>query len=123
MNDELTNVICLEKTRDLTNNGQITNLKISSLPKTVKDTILVVDDLCDGGRTFVETALLLRMTCPNRKLLINVTHAVNESGLLKLTEYYNGIYITNSYKDWQKGHNFKNKVKIYNILDDSIMSI
>ena len=63
--------------------------------------LMVVDDLCDGGGTFAGIAQLLRSKYPNRKLSIFVTHMVNPKGIVTLSENYDEVYFTNSYKDWQ----------------------
>ena len=64
--------------------------------------ILVIDDLCDGGMTFKLIADFLKKECPNRELNITVTHMVNPKGIQTLSENYNKVYFTNSYKDWNK---------------------
>lgn len=62
---------------------------------------MVVDDLCDGGGTFAGIATLLKSKYPNRGLNIYVTHMVNPKGIRTLSEYYDNVYFTNSYRDWQ----------------------
>lgn len=64
--------------------------------------IIVLDDLCDGGSTFVELAKTVKAIDPNRKLAIWITHMVNELGIERLKEWYDEIYFTNSYKDWDE---------------------
>ena len=62
--------------------------------------LVVLDDLCDGGGTFVGIAELLNEKCPNRPKSIFVTHAVNYKGIENMSKHYDNVYITNSYKDW-----------------------
>lgn len=64
--------------------------------------IIVLDDLCDGGSTFVELAKAVKDIDPNRKLAICVAHMVNRLGIERLKEWYDEIYFTNSYKDWDE---------------------
>lgn len=53
--------------------------------------ILVVDDICDGGRTFIEVAKKLREhTAEN--LYLYVTHGIFSKGLGELLEYYKHIF-------------------------------
>ena len=93
--------ICLEKTRDLKNNGKLTGMKFSHIGENiVGDTILVRDDLCDGGGTFVLAAKLLREKFPDKKLSIFVNHMVNPRGIENLSVNYDDVYFTNSYKNW-----------------------
>lgn len=61
--------------------------------------IAVIDDLCDGGGTFKGIAKELDVLEPKEKHLY-VTHAIQESGLYMLSQLYDQIYITDSYKDW-----------------------
>lgn len=39
------------------------------------------------------------ITFPDRKLAIYVTHMVNPKGITTLSENYDEVYFTNSYKD------------------------
>lgn len=55
--------------------------------------ILVIDDICDGGRTFIELAKLL----PDDELYLYVSHGIFSQGLDELKKYYKHIYTTNSY--------------------------
>ena len=64
--------------------------------------IMVIDDLCDGGMTFKLIADYLNEVVPNHELNITVTHMVNPKGIQTLSENYNKVYFTNSYKDWSK---------------------
>lgn len=61
-------------------------------------TCVIYDDLCDGGRTFIEAAKILRARGSNTIVLI-VTHGIFSQGLAPL---YNGgvdyIITTNSYR-------------------------
>lgn len=76
----------------------IINVPTITLPN--KD-FVVIDDLCDGGRTFIELAKELRKKYPNRKKTLIVTHAVNLNGLKSVSEHYDKIIITDSYNDWE----------------------
>lgn len=64
--------------------------------------ILVIDDLCDGGGTFAALATELNAIYPDFKREIWVTHAIQKSGIRLLAAKYDKVYITNSYKDWNK---------------------
>jgi ribose-phosphate pyrophosphokinase len=56
--------------------------------------LLVVDDICDGGRTFTELAKVLNSPA---KLELFVTHGIFSKGIKQLTEAYDHIYTTNSF--------------------------
>lgn len=63
--------------------------------------ICVVDDLCDGGGTFIGIGNLLKEKLNPENLILNVTHAIQKQGLEKVANVYDEVNITNSYKDWQ----------------------
>lgn len=76
--------------------------------------ILVIDDLCDGGGTFVALANELDATYPDFQRAIWVTHAIQKTGIELLSAKYDKVYITNSYKDWNK-EEFPGNVIVYDI--------
>lgn len=63
-------------------------------------TICVVDDLCDGGGTFIGVSKLLRELNPE-KLILSVTHAVQKKGIENVSKHYDEVNITNSYTNWE----------------------
>lgn len=93
-------VIC-EKKRDIST-GRIISIEVTN-PKAVLDasrSLIVVDDLCDGGGTFCGIAEAIRKIRPDVRLEIYVTHMVNQKGVENLAKMYDHVYFTNSYKDW-----------------------
>lgn len=67
------------------------------IPEIKENKILIVDDLCDGGRSFLD----LSAKYPNKKMSLAVTHGVfSNQALTKLCESFEKIYTTNSYADW-----------------------
>lgn len=79
-----------------------------------KNPILVIDDLCDGGGTFVALANELDVTYPNFQRIVWVTHAIQKSGIELLAAKYDKVYITNSYKNWDK-EKLPGNVKVYDV--------
>lgn len=75
--------------------------------------LLVIDDLCDGGGTFVGLAPKLRELQP-KSLSLVVTHAVQLNGIKRVAEVYDKVYITNSYKEWQN-EELPSNVKVFNV--------
>lgn len=88
---------CL-KTRNLSN-GNITKLKILApdVPIGMKDRFVVVDDLCDGGATFLSIAEGLVQLYRTTPLDLVVTHGVFSKGFDKLLESYDSIHVTDSF--------------------------
>ena len=88
------------KVRDLTT-GKILEIKIDN-PEVISDKpLLILDDLCDGGDTFCGIAKAFNsLGISKERLNIAVTHMVNPKGIKNLSENFNHVWFTNSYKDW-----------------------
>ncbi|ALF00378.1 phosphoribosyl pyrophosphate transferase [Mycobacterium phage Archie] len=85
-----------EKDRDFVT-GQIYEIKVPNLPKSGK--YLVVDDICDGGRTFL---MLAHDTfLPKENIDLWVTHGIFSGAATNLRNYYGRIMTTDSHP----GHN------------------
>ena len=87
-------IVTADKERDLTN-GEIVRTVVD-IPSHIPDSAiyLVVDDICDGGRTFVELAKAI----PEEKrshLHLLVTHGIFSQGLDVLRQYYSEISCIN----------------------------
>lgn len=64
---------------------------------TIKGNVCVVDDICDGGATFLSLAEMLVRTQPNMKILnLYVTHGIFSKGLDELDKFYDTIYVHNN---------------------------
>ena len=63
----------------------------------------MVDDIFDGGRTFVELAKLILPMEPER-LELYVTHGIFSKGYDEITQYYDRIYTTNSFHEAGRGN-------------------
>jgi ribose-phosphate pyrophosphokinase len=61
--------------------------------------ILIIDDLCDGGKTFIEEAKYLKKLFPDKKLYLQVTHAIFSKGINVVADHFERIFCTNSYQD------------------------
>ena len=96
----LTPITC-KKVRDV-NTGNLLKFDIEDKGNYRKgDNIIVVDDLCDGGGTFLGIHNILKELEPTSCSLW-VTHAVQKAGIEKVAAVYDKVYITDSYKDWSK---------------------
>jgi ribose-phosphate pyrophosphokinase len=67
--------------------------------------IIIIDDICDGGATFINIAKEIQkqyeLTTPKPKIYLIVTHGIFSKGLEELGEYFESIYCTNSYQDYE----------------------
>ncbi len=89
-------VVHADKVRD-TRTGAITGTQIQSqVPAT---SLLVIDDICDGGRTFTELAAAIRARGFVKPLYLYVTHGIFSKGLDPLLECYDHIFTGNNWTD------------------------
>ena len=61
---------------------------------------LMVDDICDGGRTFIELAKVLR-GYTNGKVWLYVTHGIFSKDLGELLHYIDHIYVANPFTEYK----------------------
>jgi ribose-phosphate pyrophosphokinase len=97
---QIDNIATATKVRDL-KTGKILHTEIPNLPVRLDEDFkyVIVDDICDGGRTFVELAKAIREQRPTAKLYLVVTHGIFSGGFEALGEYFEHIYTTNSIKE------------------------
>lgn len=99
---KIRNIITATKVRDLVT-GNILRTEIPVLDQHNDLTYVIVDDICDGGRTFVELAKVIKDGRPTAKIYLIVTHGIFSAGFDGLAEYFEGIFTTNSIRDIQVG--------------------
>jgi ribose-phosphate pyrophosphokinase len=95
-------IVYADKIRDVAT-GEITGTSIDfswfNKDLSAPFSFLIVDDICDGGRTFIEIALAIRKTQllqgSEYKLYLYVTHGFFSKGLTELSQYFSGIYVGN----------------------------
>lgn len=88
------NIVIGVKSRD--KNGNIIHTDLfSSLPIDGRDCV-IVDDICDGGRTFIELAKSLRFKGA-KSVTLYVTHGIFSNGLEELKLHIDHIYTTDSF--------------------------
>ena len=87
-------VVEAKKVRDVST-GNITKTEVDSQALSRYNIIFVVDDICDGGRTFEELAKVIREGGYTGKLVLCVTHGIFSKGLDCLSEY-DAIYSINN---------------------------
>jgi ribose-phosphate pyrophosphokinase len=99
-------VIIASKHRNL----ETGKIDYTNVPMSVNDAdkdVFIIDDICDGGRTFIEVAKavnevrkLSSSVHPDNhgKNYLIITHGIFSAGFDSLGEYFDGIYCTNSVK-------------------------
>jgi ribose-phosphate pyrophosphokinase len=93
-------IIRCDKIRDIST-GKIIETVVYKDDLFGKD-VIIIDDIIDGGNTFVEIAKCLKQKNVGKLYLI-VTHGIFSAGFETLSEYFDRIYTTNSVKDIQDG--------------------
>jgi ribose-phosphate pyrophosphokinase len=91
------NVVTAGKVRDIVT-GNIVKTELPQMNLDGIEQIVIFDDICDGGRTFIELAKVIREQT-EKPIYLVVTHGIFSAGLLELSKHFNGVYSTNSVKD------------------------
>jgi ribose-phosphate pyrophosphokinase len=97
-------VIVAEKVRDLPT-GKIIHTHVPLEGTNSTDNFVIIDDICDGGRTFTEIAKTIKSHVWSGdeyfkgKIYLIVTHGIFSAGFTELRNYFDGIYTTNSISD------------------------
>jgi ribose-phosphate pyrophosphokinase len=94
-------IVIAAKHRDMAT-GQITHTEVPLGETSSSDDFFILDDICDGGRTFTEIAKVIKANVwPNGehhegKIFLIVTHGIFSAGYEELEKYFDMIYTTNS---------------------------
>ena len=83
-------ILQADKIRDY-ESGQIVKTSVEQKEITSHTHLIVVDDICDGGRTFVELGKVLNQQYPDNSLKLFVSHGIFSKGLSELQQYYDQI--------------------------------
>jgi ribose-phosphate pyrophosphokinase len=93
----ITNVTTASKVRDIST-GDVLRTELPTMDLTDIEHILIIDDICDGGRTFIELAKEIKKQT-DKPIYLIVTHGIFSGGYEKLSDVLDGIFCTNSFKD------------------------
>lgn len=95
-------IITANKVRDI-KTGNILRTEVPTLDQHADLKYVIIDDICDGGRTFLEIAKTIRKeredSVFNDKIYLVVTHGIFSAGFSELKNWIDGIYCTNSVKN------------------------
>jgi ribose-phosphate pyrophosphokinase len=113
-------IVIAAKHRDI-KTGQITHTEIPNIEKYNETSkFVIIDDICDGGRTFTELAKEIRKYNATSKIYLIVSHGIFSAGLKPLNEAFDGIFTTNSIRsihdDKFNSANDTSKLKVYEII-------
>lgn len=90
------------KIRDA-NTGEITGTSINHGVLHSKNHYLIVDDICDGGRTFIELAKEIKLS--SAKVDLYVTHGIFSKGFAVFDGLIDTIYCANPWPPLFEAHN------------------
>ncbi|MGX1931222.1 ribose-phosphate diphosphokinase [Flagellimonas sp. 2504JD4-2] len=96
-------VVECSKSRDV-KTGHISDFKVYAENLQGK-TCLIVDDICDGGGTFIGLAKELKKKNAG-KLYLAVSHGIFSKGLDELSQYFDKIYCTDSFRSIGSSNEF-----------------
>lgn len=89
--------ISSSKTRD--SEGNVSGTTLSLMHEIEEeDNLLIIDDICDGGKTFIEIAKEIRKIT-NANLFLYTTHGIYSKGIQPLLKYYKHIFTANPFAD------------------------
>jgi ribose-phosphate pyrophosphokinase len=91
---DITNVVTASKVRDM-KTGNIIRTQLPTMDLRGIEHLIVIDDICDGGRTFIELAKAIKEITEIPIYLI-VTHGIFSAGFGELEKYFESIYTTDS---------------------------
>lgn len=94
----ITNIITSTKVRDLVT-GNILRTEVPDLEEMGGRKFVIIDDICDGGRTFVELAKAIKEKTNGAKVYLVVTHGIFSNYYEDLYPVIDRIFTTNSVKD------------------------
>lgn len=94
-------IITCSKHRDI--DGKLGQTYLPYMKHCDNKDMIIIDDICDGGATFINIAKALKEEGYKlNKLYLIVTHGIFSKGFTELSKYFDGIYCTNSYSDIDK---------------------
>ena len=109
---QIENVVTASKVRDM-KTGDIIRTELPTMNLDGINHIVIIDDICDGGRTFVELARAIR-EITNLPIYLVVTHGVLSAGFNELQKHFTNIFTTNSIVDRYDTDGFVKQLNVFN---------
>ena len=88
-------VVEAKKIRDVAT-GHIVKTEIDGTQLSKFNQVIIVDDICDGGRTFIELAKAIRASGFKGNLVLCVTHGIFSKGVSVFAEDFDEVYTMNN---------------------------
>jgi len=95
-------------------NGELSKVVVpmGDLWNSNKDAV-IIDDICDGGATFINIAKELKANGWKNKIYLVVTHGIFSKGFGELQQSFDGVYCTNSYQTLTACEPFVKQLNIF----------
>lgn len=93
------------------------------VPAITTQSAIIVDDLCDGGGTFIGIAKEIKKLQPNVRLYLYVSHGIFSKGFEELMMYFVHVYTTDSFRSKYTDPDFVFKFHIGGMLKSSVLSL
>jgi ribose-phosphate pyrophosphokinase len=100
---KINRIITATKVRDI-RTGKILHTEIPVLDQHEDLKYVIVDDICDGGRTFIELAKAIHDSRPTAEVYLIVTHGIFSNSFYELSKHIKKVYSSNSYSDIDSEH-------------------
>jgi len=107
-------IITCDKSRDTNGNISKVRVPMGELSDSDKNAV-IIDDICDGGRTFINIAKEMKDNGFKGNIYLIVTHGIFSAGFTVLNTYFDGIFYTNSYSDYVLETEATSKIKQLNV--------
>lgn len=93
-------IITCSKKRDVST-GEITDTVVPYNENYYGKDFIILDDICDGGRTFIELAKKIKEVYNNNigQIILGVSHGIFSKGLSVLQQDIDKVFCTNSFSD------------------------
>ncbi len=105
-----------QKTRDPVT-GALSGFNVPEITTTLP--MVLFDDICDGGGTFIGIAEHLQQYRKNNKLILYVTHGLFTKGIVELSKFFDQIITTNSVFESNEQNS---NVLVLDVLSDDFVS-
>lgn len=94
-------VVTANKHRN-TKTGEVEFIQLNDIKLNALKHFLLIDDICDGGRTFIECAKQIRKYNKAAYISLIVSHGIFSKGTKKLFDHFDYIFTTDSFQQTDK---------------------
>lgn len=105
-------ILVCSKYRD--QEGALSRIEVPIRDSQIAKDFIIIDDICDGGRTFIEIAKVIKARANfTGNIYLIVTHGIFSKGFNELADNFQTIYCTNSYSELKPNPNFVKQLNVF----------